>query len=130
MGQKVLIIDDDDIVRELMSSILKTAGYTTISLPSPIGATQTLLREEVDCLILDVMMPELRGDKLVSLLRSNRRLKDLVVVLVSSEPAEKLAQIALTVGAQGFVNKRSLRTELVRAVKAGKPLGAAGRSAG
>jgi CheY-like chemotaxis protein len=127
MRQKVLVIDDDDIVRELITSILEAAGYAAISLSSPLGATQALLREEIDVLILDVMMPELRGDKLVTLLRSNRRLKDLVVVLVSSEPVEKLAELAVGVGAHNFVNKRNLRAQLVHAVKSGRPLGAIGR---
>ena len=81
---KALVIDDDDIARELIVSVLERGGYETFDLPSPIGATQTILDRGIEIVVLDLMMPALSGDKLAKMLRSNPRLRDLTIVLVSS----------------------------------------------
>src|SRR6476660_2634911 len=91
---KALVIDDDDIARELLVSILKDGGYDTFELASPIGATQKIVMEQIEVVVLDVMMPALSGDKLAKMLRSNPRLRDLIIVLVSSCSVEDLAPLA------------------------------------
>jgi CheY-like chemotaxis protein len=111
---KVLVIDDDDIARELMVSILQDGGYETIDLVSPIGATQTILREKIDVLVLDVMMPALSGDKLAKMLRSNDRMKNLVIILVSgASDFESLQRLARSVKADAVLAKRDVRSRLL-----------------
>jgi CheY-like chemotaxis protein len=119
-SERALVIDDDDIARELLASILRDGGYETFELRSPIGASQTLLQERIGIVVLDLMMPEMRGDKLVKLLRANRRLADIAIVLVSSCPAEELGTLAAQVGAEGLVEKRYVRAQLLEAVARAK----------
>ena len=113
----VLVIDDDDIARELVVSILKDAGFNTFDLPSPIGATRTVLDNEVQVVVLDLLMPVLSGDKLAKMLRSNPRLNKLVIVLVSGCELHELQQAALQVKANAVVAKSALRTGLVPAIR-------------
>jgi len=113
---RALVIDDDDIARELLVSILRDGGYETFDLPSPIGATQLIFREEIEVVVLDLMMPALSGDKLAKMLRSNPRLHALVIVLVSSCSIEELTELAKSVQADGIVSKRDVRTSLLSAV--------------
>jgi CheY-like chemotaxis protein len=116
---KVLVIDDDDIARELIVSILRDGGYDTSDLVSPIGATQTILREKIDAVVLDVMMPALSGDKLAKMLRSNDRMKNLVIILVSgASDFESLQQLARSVRADGVLAKRHVRSRLLELVAA------------
>jgi CheY-like chemotaxis protein len=110
---KALVIDDDDIVRELMISLLREHGHMTFELPSPIGATRMLLREQIDVVILDVMMPGLSGDKLAKMLRSNPRLKRTAIVLVSSCNIGQLKELAERVDADAIVPKNETRKRLV-----------------
>jgi CheY-like chemotaxis protein len=115
---RVLVIDDDDIARELVVSILREGGYETFDLPSPIGATQIIIGTEIEVVVLDLMMPALSGDKLAKMLRSNPRLQNLVIVLISSCAVGELKALATKVRADGVVSKRDVRNSLRAVVDA------------
>src|SRR5882757_3448843 len=101
---KILLIDDDDIVRELLVSLLRDHGHETFELPSPIGASRLIVREEIQIVVLDVMMPSMNGDKLAKMLRSNRRFDALGIVLMSGCGHEKLSALAKAVKADAIVS--------------------------
>ena len=113
---RVLVIDDDEIARELMVSILRDAAHDTFELPSPIGATQLIASRSIDVVVLDLMMPALSGDKLAKMLRSNPRLRGLGIVLVSSCDIRELEDLAASVNANAVVSKRDIRKHLLSAV--------------
>src|SRR5262245_5709361 len=94
MVSRVLLIDDDDIAREYLASLMRDAGHEVFELPSPIGATRTILSEGIEAVVLDVFMPDMDGDKSAKMLRENSRLSALAIVLVSSSEPEKLREIA------------------------------------
>jgi CheY-like chemotaxis protein len=114
---RVLVIDDDDISRETLVALLRDAGHHATSLPSPIGATKHIVSAEIQVVVLDVMMPSMRGDKLAALLFKNPKLKNLGVVLVTGAPATELATLASEVKAAAIVSKSSIDEDLVPAVR-------------
>jgi PleD family two-component response regulator len=114
---RVLVIDDDEIARELLGSVLEAAGFLVYSLPSPIGATRVLQLNEVSAIVLDVVMPALSGDRLTTLLRHNPRFAKLAVVLVSGEGDAELSKLASAVGADAVVSKKDIRQSLTTTVK-------------
>jgi CheY-like chemotaxis protein len=116
MSARILLIDDDDIVRELLSSLLLGAGHQVWELPSPIGATRTILNERIEIVILDIFMPLMDGDKSAKMLRENPRLRDLGIILVSSCEEERLQKLAERVGADAIVSKSEVRTRLIQVV--------------
>jgi two-component system OmpR family response regulator len=118
MVSRVLLIDDDDIAREYLASLLRDAGHEVFELPSPIGATRTILSEGIEAVILDVFMPDMDGDKSAKMLRENSRLSALAIVLVSSSEPEKLREIAERVKADAVVCKADARANLVSTVRA------------
>ena len=113
---RVLVIDDDDIARMAMVDLLAAAGHLVSDLPSPIGATQKLLQDQIDVVVLDVMMPSLRGDKLATLLRKNPRLQHLGVILVTGALPDELHEVAGLVEAQAVIEKAKIDEALVEAV--------------
>jgi CheY-like chemotaxis protein len=113
---KALVIDDDDIARELIVSVLENGGYETFDLPSPIGATQVIVDRGIDIVVLDLFMPAMSGDKLAKMLRSNARLGSLTIVLVSSCDVEQLQGLANSVKANLVVPKHEIRTRLLPAL--------------
>jgi CheY-like chemotaxis protein len=117
---KALVIDDDDIARELLASILKDGGYETFDLPSPIGATQIIFREQIEVVVVDLMMPALSGDKFVRMLRSNPRLKGLIIVLVSSFNVDQVNELAASARPNAVVSKADLRKDLLAIVNAAR----------
>jgi CheY-like chemotaxis protein len=114
-GGTVLVIDDSDIARAMMAEALRERGLSVVELPSPIGATRAILAHNVTVVVVDVMMPSMRGDRLAALFRSNPRFKNLGVVLVSGESEVNLALLLKEVRADAAVSKSKL-AELVRAV--------------
>ena len=105
---RVLVIDDDEIVRELMCELLRAAGCDVFDTGSPIGVTKLIAQHRVDTVVLDVVMPDISGDKLAKLLRNNPRLQQLAIVLVASGKEEDLAKLASEVSADAVVPKSDL----------------------
>ncbi len=113
---RILVIDDDEIARELISSVLEETGHDVFELPSAIGATREIFKNAIDAVVLDVMMPDINGDKLARLLRQNSRGKNLAIVLVSSRPVSELRALAASASADAVVEKARIRTQLGEAV--------------
>lgn len=113
---RVLIIDDDDVARELLSSTLKQAGHQVFELASAIGATRVIFEHNVDAVVVDVMLPDISGDKLARVLRENSRGQGLGIVLVSSRPVQELQELAAGAKADGVVAKANIRSGLVATV--------------
>lgn len=118
---RVLVIDDDDVARDVIIDVLQQEGHQVTSLPSPIGATKHIVDQQVDVVVLDVMMPSMRGDKLAMLLARNPKLKHLGVVLVTGAKLEEMNALLDELGSVAVVPKGGIQTELVPAVrKAGR----------
>lgn len=116
---RVVIIDDDDFEREFLVELLRTAGgFNVSSMGSVFGLTNHLVNEQVEVVVLDVMMPSIRGDKLAALLRKNPALHHLGVILISSLPETELMQLMVEVRVDAFVSKANVRAELPGAVRA------------
>lgn len=112
----VLVIDDSDVARAEMMRVLELAGFRVMGLASPIGATRTILEFGVRCVVIDILMPGMRGDRLAALFRGNHRLRDLGVVLVSGASPAELLSLSVESGANAVVSKAHL-AELVPAVR-------------
>lgn len=115
-GPTVLIIDDDNVGRALLIEVLKESCERIIELSSPIGATRIVSQERVDVVVLDVQMPNLRGDALAKLFRSNPRIAHLGVILVSGYNDNELSELGRACGADQVISKRHIRATLVGAV--------------
>lgn len=122
MTPRILVIDDDDLAREVLAETLRDQGCSVFELPSAIGATRVIADESIQGVVLDVMLPDVDGDKLARMLRGNTKGSDLAIILVSSRPAHELELLAADAQADGVVNKGdvderlwpTLHTALVR----------------
>jgi CheY-like chemotaxis protein len=115
---RVVVIDDDDFEREFLVDLLRTAGFDVSSLPSVFGVTNHLINEQVQVVVLDVMMPSIRGDKLAALLRKNPALPKLGVILISSLPEAEVAPLMAEADVDAFVSKAQVRTDLASTITA------------
>ncbi len=103
---RVLVVDDDDLVRLAMVEQLKDAGCECFELPSAIGVTRSILHNQVQVVVIDILMPSMPGDKLAKLLRDNARLSKLGVILVSGGgDSVRLEYLGAEVGADAVLEK-------------------------
>lgn len=112
----ILVVDDSEICLELARDALEEAGYAVVTASSPLGASRLLQRSQASCVVVDVMMPALTGDKLVDILRKATR-GTVPILLHSDRPFSELTAMARECGATAAVPKTSDSAVLVREVK-------------
>jgi len=101
----VLIVDDEETIREIASLMLEDAGYRTIIAVDGLDGVEQLQRfqDEVDCVLLDMTMPRMGGEEAFS---EMRRIKPDIKVLLSSGYNQQTATQRFTgKGLAGFVQK-------------------------
>ncbi len=120
MTRKTILVVDDDPTHLLCArDLLEADGYEVVVHQYAFGATEKVLVERPDLVLVDVNMPALSGEGLVGVIRNRPRLKELPVVLYSSNDEESLRRTAERLGLRGFVCKgdvEALRTTVARLV--------------
>ena len=111
---RILVIDDEEVIRSLIVEILETAGHTATGAENAERALRLLDTVEFDLVVSDVVMPGLSGLELLEIVRSHRA--SLPVVLVTGAGTYDTLSQALTRGAAGLVTKPFAHAELQTAV--------------
>jgi putative two-component system response regulator len=111
---RVLVIDDEDIVRMLVMEILDSSGYAVTGAESAERALALLEESDYDLVVSDVIMPGLSGLELLELVHERRA--SLPVVLVTGAGTYDTLSQALTRGAAGLVTKPFSHAQLQAAV--------------
>ncbi len=114
---RILVVDDEEIVRSLTVQVLERAGYEVVSVGGAEEALAVVAEEKLDLVVSDVMMPGRTGVELLSELRAER--PDLPVVLMTGgSPEPDRTARALEIGASAIVYKPFTHAELRSAVEA------------
>lgn len=109
---RVLVIDDDEIVLETVKALLEGAGYFVHCLASPIGATQVIVSQQINVVVVDLNMPVMQGDRFISLLRSWDKIRDVPTVLLSSASPATLHAVAKELPGVATVSKATMHRTL------------------
>ena len=103
MAARILIVDDDESLRELLRLHLSAAGYEVQVAPDAIAAGYLVLQGAPDLIITDVNMPHMDGFEFVAALRSDAALSSIpVIFLTSVEDGDARGR---ELGAAGYVTK-------------------------
>ncbi|WP_026331508.1 PAS domain S-box protein [Thioalkalivibrio sp. ALE11] len=115
---RVLLVDDDPLLLEAQSSVLRGAGMTVQALSRPLEALEALDAFRPDVVVLDVHMPELRGPELAALVRERDEYLALPILFLSAETDTNLQLEALSQGGDDFLIKPVEAEHLAAAVSA------------
>lgn len=85
---RILICDDDPVVRKLLGESLKREGHDVELVKDGIDALVTLKKQRPDVLVLDVMMPEINGYDVCHNIKFDASLNDLPVIILTSRDQE------------------------------------------
>ena len=100
---RVLVVDDERSMRELLSIVLRRDGYDVLIAEDGAAGLELLKRERVDILITDIRMPQMNG---VDLLREAKRIApDIVSIVMTAFATTETAVEALRLGAADYVTK-------------------------
>ncbi len=111
---KILVIDDEPSILNLISAYLKLEGYEVFTASDGNAGIKAARAFKPDLIILDVMLPGMDG---IELLTRLRRESDVYVILLTAKTEETDRVVGLTVGADDYVTKPFSPRELVARVK-------------
>jgi len=116
---RVLVVDDDVTMRELLCQTLEDAGLETEAAESGRAALKALCRaavegEEYDAMVLDIIMPDINGWRVLEAVKSNPLWQDLPVIVISGyvKDAHDVARVSEFDGF--FVEKTGNFLEVIR----------------
>ena len=105
MRKKILVVDDDAELVELVSFNLKQAGYTVGTAFDGAEALKKARTLEPDLIVLDVMMPELDGFAVCEILRRDRATASIPIMMLTALSSELGRMAGLGSGASDFITK-------------------------
>ncbi|MEA3297977.1 MAG: response regulator [Chloroflexota bacterium] len=103
---EILVAEDDAVSLRIIVSILKKQGYDIITAINGRDAIEYLNKEGlVDLIISDIMMPEIDGLGLLNYVKSNKKFKNIPVILTTALNDQKTVMKAMKIGVAGFLVK-------------------------
>ncbi|HEY6073894.1 MAG TPA: response regulator transcription factor, partial [Anaerolineales bacterium] len=112
---KILIIDDEPSIVNLVSAYLKPEGYQVFTAADGIAGLRAAQTQKPDLIVLDIMLPGMDGVELLSRLRLD---SDVYVILLTARTEETDKILGLSVGADDYVTKPFSPRELTARIKA------------
>lgn len=103
--RRILVVEDSPTTRALLKNIMEMAGYEVVTAVDGLNAYETLKNEAADLVVSDVDMPRMNGFELTESIRSDSRLADLPVVLVTSLESPEDRERGLKAGASAYIVK-------------------------
>ena len=126
----ILVVDDDNRLRELLRRFLSDRGYLVLEAADAAEARSRLEAFDVDLIVLDIMMPGESGLELLQELRERDDTRELPVVVVSADLLEGQREIqGSALGVVDWIEKPIDQERLVRAVRSGVRTGGRTRRA-
>jgi DNA-binding NarL/FixJ family response regulator len=111
----VLIVDNDQAVRDTMSKVVELMGYRAVGVERATRALPIVQEGGVDAILLDLNMPGMHG--LNGLINLRNESPTIPVVIVSAEQDKQIVLQAITYGAVGFITKSSPRLQMTEAIQ-------------
>lgn len=116
--QKILVVDDDKSIIEIVRLYLEQAGYTVLIATDGASAMQMLHSENPDLLILDLMLPDRDRWDITSTIRNDKRLASLPIIMLTARVSDSEKILGLELGADDYVTKPFNPREIVARVRA------------
>ena len=115
---KILIVDDDIAVTNLLGKVLSAEGYETISVNDSSEAVEVATSTNPDLIILDLMMPQPDGFKICRILRQDPKFMYTPILIVTALDDSDSRIVAFGAGANDYLTKPFNIDELVSLAKA------------
>ncbi len=118
MTAKILIVEDEPAIRELLALNLRHAGFEPVHAPDAAAARREIDAALPDLVLLDWMLPDMTGVEVARRLRADSRTRHLPVIMLTARSAESDKLGGFEAGADDYVTKPFSPRELVARVRA------------
>lgn len=102
---RILIVDDTEFNRDLLARRLRGEGHTVDTASSASEALEKLARTEFDLALVDILMPDINGIELLSMMKSNEATRDIPVLMISGLNEDHAVAHCIEAGAEDYLPK-------------------------
>jgi len=117
MAEKILVVEDDTNIEQLVTFKLKNSGFQVYNAHNGVEALEFLKKQSVDLVVTDVMMPVMGGKELVIELKKNPATKAIPVIMLTSRTLEKEIVEGFSLGVEDYIKKPFSPQELIVRIK-------------
>ena len=117
--KKVMIVDDDEIIRSLLVSLLQEQRFEPVVCTGGDEALSTLRsgqHDHISVVILDLMMPDISGLEVLKAMKADDETRDIPVVMLTCHDDAESVMDAYETGAEYYLTKPFTRTQLLHAL--------------
>jgi len=107
---KILVVDDDPGMREMLQSLLMEEGYDVTSIGDPVVALDLCREKPFDVVITDLKMPKIDGIELLKSIKNQR--PETIVILMTAYASGEPASNAMKEGAYDYIEKGNIHDEI------------------
>jgi two-component system alkaline phosphatase synthesis response regulator PhoP len=115
--EKILVVEDEKNIRELIEFNLENAGYEVYTAADGRTAMDKL-SEQIDLVVLDLMLPEIDGMEVCRRMRGSKELRQIPIIMLTAKGEEVERILGLEMGADDYMTKPFSPRELVARIKA------------
>jgi DNA-binding response OmpR family regulator len=118
MGNKILIVDDDQVIRDSLRELFTDAGYVVILAADGISGYELISREKPDIIVADILLPRMHGIALCEKIRSIDDLRSIPIILMTGVYKDVNLRMYVYKGlADDFIEKPFHETELLSKIE-------------
>lgn len=117
-NEKILVVDDEEHIAELISYNLSSNGYKVITANNGIDAVKVAIEEKPSLILLDLMIPGKDGYDVCKEVRSNNEIRNTPIIMLTAKSEELDKILGLELGADDYITKPFSVKELLARVKA------------
>lgn len=116
--QKILIVDDEKDIVELLKYNLEKEDFKIISVYNGNDALESVEKGNPDLIILDLMLPGIDGIEICRILKKDNETKDIPIIMLTARATEMDRVLGLDLGADDYITKPFSPREVISRVKA------------
>jgi len=117
MTEKILVVEDEDAIREMLSMTLARAGFETMGVGSVSQARGVVMDKRPNLILLDWMLPDTSGIEYARSLKKDAMTREIPIIMVTARGDESDRIKGLEVGADDYITKPFSPKELVARIK-------------
>jgi two-component system phosphate regulon response regulator PhoB len=118
MTEKILIVEDEPDILKLVEFNLKSAGYSTMRAMTGREALEKVRLEKPALIVLDLMLPDIRGTEVCAQLKADKRTASIPIVMLTARSEEVDRVVGFELGADDYITKPFSSRELTLRVRA------------
>lgn len=118
VSYRVLVVDDDDLNREVMEAFLSLNGYTVTITGTGKRAVELCRRQKPNLIILDLRLPDISGIEVCEIIRADSSIKNIPILMITGMSDPEVRQQALSAGVTRYMQRPFDGDDFVEEVKA------------